>query len=107
MQFSALDYPVFILTIISLFLFGVLYAAFVRHLARQSVEGQTAYLVVVGVGVTLLGATAVIGIETALLLFACFAASGLPMVVEYILRMHLARRRDQEQAKQAARDLLQ
>lgn len=107
MQFSSQNHPVLILVIACLLMFGMLYATLVRRLSNAKVEGQTAYLVVVGVGATLIGAIAVVGLENALLMFACFAASGLPMVIEYVSRKHKEQKRDREQAQQTARDLLQ
>ena len=106
MQTLSVNYPIFILTIVALFLFGVVYACFVHLLSKNEVHGQTAYLVVAGVGVTLIGSCALIGLLNVGLLLACFTASGLPMVVEYVNRTHKAQKRDKQDAKDVARDLL-
>jgi hypothetical protein len=94
------------LTLVILFGFGVAYALVVRHMAQRGVEGQTAYLVVFGVGMTVLISSALVGWQAVALLLACFAASGLPMVIEYVLRVELERKRDRDDAAKIARDLL-
>lgn len=100
------NYPVFILTLIVLFLFGLVYAWFVRKMADNNVQGQTAYTVVFGVGVTVLTASGLIGWRNVALLLACFAASGLPMIFEYVQRTHRAQKSDRDQAIETARDFL-
>jgi hypothetical protein len=106
MQFISINYPVFSLTIGALFLFGLVYAYIVRRLARAGVQGQTAYTVVVGVGITVLAAGWLIGWLNVILLLACFAASGLPMVIEYVNRTHHEQKRDRQDARSIAKDLL-
>lgn len=86
--------------------FGVAYAWFVRWLASKSVEGQTAYLVVGGVTVAVLISIPSIGLLNAAILFAIFAACGLPMVLEYVARVHIERQRDLEAANALARESL-
>jgi hypothetical protein len=81
---SEVDWQVFGVILVALFWFGVAYNAWVGDL-RERKEGYTALLVVVGVIVTLLGA-ALINWQAALIVFACFAASGLPMVLGDIQR---------------------
>jgi hypothetical protein len=105
-QNLSINYPVFILTIVALLGFGVIYAYAVRQMDKHGVQGQTAYLVVVGVGVTVIAASAVIGFLNSLQLIACFAASGAPMVIEYIQRTHRLQKRDEHDAKEIARELL-
>lgn len=107
MQFSAVNWLTFGLVLAGLFLFGCLYAALVRFMARRGADGQTAWMVVGGVAATLCGSVFVVGIENALLLLALFAASGLPMVVEYVWRFESARRADHEQAKRHSKDDLE
>lgn len=51
MQSLSVNYPVLILAIVALFLFGMVYGCAVRKLAEVSGQGQTAYTVVVGIGV--------------------------------------------------------
>lgn len=94
------------LTLALLFIFGLGYAALVRLMARRGVQGQTAYTVVGGVAVTVLGATALIGWHNVILLLACFTASGLPMILEYGTRTHGEQRRDLESAQAVAKELL-
>jgi hypothetical protein len=106
MQLSAAFYPTFGLTLAALFIFGLAYAALVRHISKVGMQGQTAYAVIGGVAVTLALATFVVGITTTLVLLACFSASGLPMVIEYVTRVHLEQRRDREQAAETAREFL-
>jgi putative flippase GtrA len=106
MQFTSINYPVFSLTLSALFLFGLIYAYIVNRLAKAGVQGQTAYTVVVGVGVTVLAAGWLIGWVNVILLLACFAASGAPMIVEYVLRTHKEQKRDQQNAQAVAKDLL-
>ena len=90
-----------------LFCFGALYAIAVRWMSRNHIEGQTAYLVVFGVLVTVLASSLLIGFHAAATVLGCFAASGLPMVIEYVLRVSEARKNDHEQAQSIARNLLQ
>lgn len=104
MQFSGINWPTFGLVLAALFLFGCLYAALVRFMAKRGADGQTAWMVVVGVAVTLFGGVFVIGLENTVLTVALFAASGLPMVVEYVHRVEAARRADHEQAKKQSKD---
>jgi len=67
------------LVIITLFLFGVIFAAFVWQIGHRK-EGYTAFLVAIGVLVTLAG-VAVIDWRAAVLALVCFTASGTPMVI--------------------------
>ncbi len=99
-------YPVFTLTVAGLFLFGLIYAWIVRRLSDSGVQGQTAYTVVVGVGVTVLASAFLVGWANALLVLVCFAASGLPMIIEYGQRTHKQQKDDRERAAGVARDLL-
>ena len=105
MQFSDVNWLTFGLVLAGLVLFGCLYAGLVRFMAKRGADGQTAWMVVGGVAVTLLGGVFVIGLRNALLMLACFAASGLPMVVEYVWRYESARRADHEQAKRHSKDV--
>ena len=107
MQFSDVNWLTFGLVLAGLVLFGCLYAALVRFMAHRGADGQTAWMVVGGVAITLCGATVVVGLECALIMLACFAASGLPMVVEYVWRYESARRADHEAAKRHSKDDLE
>lgn len=94
------------LVLASLFLFGIIYAYAVRRLSNSGVQGQTAWMVVVGVVVTVLAGSIVIGTQSAINLLICFAASGIPMIVEYVARVHGEQSRDQQSAEKVAKDLL-
>lgn len=98
MQAMSFDWAVFGTTLAALFLFGIVYALLVRWLSNHDVEGQTAYAVVGGVTVALLFSIPTFGLLPVAMLFAYFAACGLPMVVEYGDRVHKRRKaRMQEQ----------
>jgi hypothetical protein len=107
MKEIAVNWLVFGVSLTSLLLFGILYSILIRWGSKKAVEGQTAWAVVVGVTVTLLGMIPTFGLMTIALIFAGFAASGIPMIVEYILRVHKAQQTDKENAKGIAKDLLQ
>ncbi len=102
MQLSAFDWTVFSLTLAALFFFGVGYAFVVRQMSKNHVTGQTAYMVVVGVGVALIASIPTVGLLFASVLFAYFSACGLPMVVEYAFRVHEERRKDLDSANALA-----
>ncbi len=90
-----------------LWVFGVLYDRLVGRLERRGYDrGYTAFLVVGGTAVTLLGATALVGWKNVLRTLGCFAASGLPMVVGSVARHVLERERDQATALAVARERL-
>lgn len=103
-QAIAFNWIVFSLCLVNALLFGVFYALFVRWISIKEVEGQTAYLVVAGVGVTLLLTIPLIGLINTLMVFALFGSSGLPMVIEYVDRIHRERQRDLEKAKSIANE---
>lgn len=106
LQLSDVNWPVFSLVLALLLIFGALYALLMRIMAQRGIEDQTALMVVFGVLVTVLVSSVLIGPIAAVLELACFAASGLPMVVEYIVRVQSARRADSQAARAAAQDLL-
>ena len=72
-----------IVGLLSLTIFGLGYAWFVRRTTAQG-EHHTALLVVIGVAAVLVVYMAATGWSWYLL--ACFAAAGAPMVVEYYSR---------------------
>ena len=102
MQLVAFDWTVFSLTLATLFFFGIGYAMIVRQMSKNNVTGQTAYMVVVGVGVALIASIPTFGLLIVAVLFAYFSACGLPMVVEYAFRVHEERRKDLESANALA-----
>jgi Tfp pilus assembly protein PilX len=98
---------VFIIVLLILALFGVGYNSLVGYLERSRLsQAYTAYLVVLGVLVTLGGAAFLIGPLPALVVLACFAVSGLPMVVGSSLRSALEMRRDHKLARQMAKEVI-
>lgn len=104
MQEITLNWSTFGVVLVDVFFFGVLYALFVRWLWTKKVEGQTAWLVVGGVAVVLTLSIALFGLLIIAVLFALFAAAGLPMVAEYVERVHRIHMRDLEAAQKLARE---
>lgn len=86
----------------SLLLFGAAFNAFVTWAQRHGYdEGVTAFEVVVGVLITLGGASLILwnrpfDAVSLLILLLCFVASGSPMIVGAWSRYALLRRRGQE-----------
>lgn len=90
-----------------LFLFGFGYNELVAWMERQGYDrGYTALLVVGGVLVTLLGVAVLIGFEAAMVVFGCFVASGLPMIVGSMQREARKRKEDEDRAFSQAKELL-
>lgn len=107
MEVIAIDWTVFSITLAALFCFGICYALGVNWMSRQGVSGQTAYVVTLGVTVALVAALPTFGLLFIAIMFAYFAACGLPMIVEYAIRIHMERKRDAEKAAQMAREALE
>jgi hypothetical protein len=61
---------------------------------------------VIGVTFTLLFMIPVFGIEQVAIMFCFFGASGIPMIVEYLLRVQKEIQQDSENANEVAKDLL-
>jgi len=106
MEVIAIDKTVFSLTLAALFLFGICYALLVNWMSEKQVSGQTAYLVVGGVSVGLVAAVPTFGLTFISIMFCYFAACGLPMVIEYGIRVHQERRRDEEAAQAIAKQAI-
>ena len=87
--------------LLGLFMFGVLFNAFVTWLGERK-RGQTALLVVAGVAVTLLG-VAVVDWQAAMWAALCFVASGSPMVFGEWWRNVVARGEEAAAAREEAR----
>jgi len=104
MQQIPLNWSVFGFVLVDAFFFGVFYALFVRWIWTKKVEGQTAWLVVGGVAVVLVLSIALFGLLIVAVQFALFAAAGLPMVAEYVERVHRMRRQDLEAAQKLAKE---
>lgn len=72
---------------LTLFLFGVLFNRLVQQLGRKYGDhGYTAWLVVIGVGFTIIGVLPQIGLRNGLQLLLAFVASGSPMIAGDVLR---------------------
>ncbi len=106
MQLLAFDWMLFSLTLVALLLFGIEYAWLVRRMWMNKVEGQTAYMVVGGVTIALLISIPTFGLFSVVILFAYFAACGLPMVIEYVMRVHNERRKDLDTATAIAKEAI-
>lgn len=106
MEVIAIDRTVFSLTLAALFLFGICYALLVNWMSQKQVAGQTTYLVVGGVSVGLIAAVPTFGLNFISIMFCYFAACGLPMVIEYGIRVHLEQRRDAEAAQALAKEAI-
>lgn len=79
-----------------LFLFGLIYNAFVAWLEKMGHDrGYTAFLVVGGTLVTLAGLAVITGVETVISAIVCFVASGLPMILGSVWR-HVRERASEE-----------
>lgn len=87
--------------IIVLLVFGFAYNSIVERFQKRT-QRYTAELVVGGVLVTILVSSFFIGWDDAVIVFVLFMASGLPMIIGSWLRAT----RDDEQAKQIAKDSL-
>lgn len=88
-----------------LFFFGVAYNQFVGWLGARK-EGYTAYLVAVGVAITLAGLGVAYSWQAAMWAALCFVASGAPMMLGEAWR-HAARRWQAiEQARREALEVL-
>jgi predicted tellurium resistance membrane protein TerC len=89
-----------LLTIGILLLFGSLYALLINWMRREGyLEGYTGFAVVGGVAVTLIVNKAIHNPDPLYdLLFelACFAAAGLPMIIEQSYHYAQQRRRNQD-----------
>lgn len=105
MQFLAVNWQVFGTVWVIVFLVCSLYALLVRAIANSGVDGQTGWMVVVGVVIVLVGLAFVAGLELALIAAGLFAAGGIPMLVEYLSRVQKAKKKDHEQAEDERKDL--
>lgn len=88
-----------------LLLFGVFYDQAVAYMeSKFYARGYMAFLVAVGVMATLGGAAVLIGVQAAVLTLACFAASGLPMVIGSVRRYIIERERERRELLEALKD---
>lgn len=105
-QEIAINQLTFGITLAALLVFGIAYAMLVRHMSNKKVSGQTAYMVVGGVAVALIASIPTFGVTAVVIFFCYFSACGLPMVIEYDLRVHNERRRDEEAAAALAKEAI-
>jgi putative flippase GtrA len=105
-QQIAINWTVFGWSLAGIFLFGILYAVTVRLASKRRLMGQTAWAVVIGVSATLLAMIPTFGLERVAMMFCFFVASGVPMIIEYLLRVQDEIQQDQEEAQDLAKDLL-
>jgi uncharacterized iron-regulated membrane protein len=106
MEQTAINWTVFGWTLASALIFGILFAGLVRWASKRKIVGQTAWAVVVGVSVTLIMMIPVFGLNLIAIAFCYFGATGLPMIVEYLLRIQKEIEQDSEKAQGLAKDLL-
>ena len=85
--------------------FGVWYDRAVGRMERRREDrGYTAFLVVFGVAVTVVGFFVIVSLsELAVVLFGCFCASGLPMIVGSMRRHCIEREREEEAMREIVR----
>ena len=97
--------------LVALMLFGILYDLVVRCMEqRYPSHGYVAFLVVGGVGATLVGMAVLdvlVQMNAGLLGLCCFAASGGPMVTGSVIRHILEQAEQQAKALAVAREMLQ
>ncbi len=95
------------MVLVGLLAFGCGYNALVAWLEKNGHDrGYTAFLVVGGCLATILGVGFLLGRDSALTVFLCFAASGLPMVVGSMARYAQKERSQQQRADVTAIELL-
>jgi hypothetical protein len=103
----SINVPLMAGVLVGLFIFGFGYNGLVSWLERNGHDrGYTAFLVIGGSLVTLIGGSLVAGIAAGVWFTACFAASGLPMTIGSWARHAQARKVDQEKANELAREML-
>ena len=88
------------------FIFGIIFAMIVRWAARLEIIGQTAWAVVIGVASVLLIMIPFFSLDLVVLMFPFFVSAGTPMIIEYIVRIQAGMKRDHDEAKDLAKDLL-
>ena len=106
MQEIAVNQPQLSLGLLAAFLFGIIFAFFVRWSSRKKWIGQTAWIVSLGVAGTLLTMVPAFGIRVVAIVFVFFAASGIPVIFEYLQRVMEELRKDNEGAKDLASEFL-
>jgi|RhiMetdeSRZDD1v2_1073273.scaffolds.fasta_scaffold60888_6 hypothetical protein len=105
MQLIDVNQTVFSLSLVGALILGSFFAALVRWTSKKKWIGQTAWAVVIGVSFTLLTMIPFFGLENVARMFCYFAASGTPMIIEYLMRVQQEIREDNEKAKSLASEL--
>jgi hypothetical protein len=97
----------FALVLTGLLLFGSGYNALTGWLEkRDHLRGFVSLAVAVGTGITILASAFLIGLVPALIVLACFGASGLPMILGSVGRYINARAADEKAARELAQETL-
>ncbi|MCL4867769.1 MAG: hypothetical protein KJ063_02275 [Anaerolineae bacterium] len=100
------EFVAIVATMGGLFVFGTAFAMFINWLhARGYSEGYTSFLVVAGVLITLMANTLIHHqdpLMDLLITLACFAASGLPMIINDVFHYAHARLSDQKYIQEQA-----
>jgi hypothetical protein len=99
-QGLGIDWALFGLVALCLFLFGVIYNGWMTHLG-ESKEGYVSFLVAIGVILTLAAGAMFYPVQ-ALAFLMLFTASGLPMIIGDIARYQQRRREAIERIKREA-----
>lgn len=106
MQFLDGNQTAFSLGLIGALILGSLFSLVVRWASKKKWVGQTAWAVVIGVTITLLTMIPYFGLYTVGKMFCYFAASGTPMIIEYLTRIQQEIHEDNEKAKSIASEFL-
>ena len=93
--------------LVLLFAFSLVYAVLIRYAANKGVEGQTAWAVVIGVGITVIAFIPIFGLIPVFMLLAGFSASGFFVIIEYLLRVYQARKKDIEDSNVVQKRMMQ
>ena len=93
------DWPVIGLVLAVELLLAMGLAVLVRIFSRRKLAGQTYWMVVLGVALTVMPSGLVIGWQAVAFLGACFSLTGTVMAVEYFTRL-VAEAREAERARE-------
>ncbi len=102
MEGLSVDWPVIGLVLAIELLLSIGLAVLVRLFSRQRLTGQTYWMVVLGVALTVTPSGLVIGWQAVGFLAVCFGLTGLVMAAEYFTRLI----EEHQHAQQAREELL-
>lgn len=92
---------------LGLLFFGTIYALLIHWLAKRGqLNTYTFIFVILGTLVTVASSSPLIGLENTIAELICFAAAGLPMSIESMVRNEQDRKADLEASLKAAKDAL-